>query len=158
MAPARPIVKATEHIYLVRTRTPETWYAFHEVKDASRPSSTMLAVFVDELAARSWAHSLEMYHAAHGRYPSRELPRRTRSLPWVMTLPRHAPPPQLDRLDVVRMPFADAAAMLTGTGISCRMVLDPDNLRHKIDVEYRLDRAAMCSRLEHDLSRTIAEP
>lgn len=147
-----PIVTSAKPVFLVGTRAPRTWYAFHDVSRLSRVTSTALAVFMDKRAATAWALSLEAYHDEHGHYPSREV-RRGQKLPWVRV---PEPGARLDppaRLDVVCMPFADVAAMVKGTGINCRMMLDPANMYHKMDVLYPPDRAATCARLEHEYSR-----
>lgn len=151
MKPARAgrVIRATDRVFLIRTRGQQpTYFAVHDTARFTRSSFTMLMAFARESDASIWARSLDVYREERGAYPSREMARQTKRLAWVQDDACPAAP----ELDVVSMPFTDVVAMLTGTGVNCRLLHDGENMLHRTDVMQPFDRAAACSRLEHVLS------
>lgn len=143
-------VRATDPVFLIRTRDPRpTYYAMHDMARLTHTSCTMLVAFAREADARAWARSMHAHKREHGAYPAREFRRQTRHLAWVRD---DAGDDDATGLDVVPMPFTDALAMLKGTGANCRLLHDIRDLRHRTDVMQPFDKAAVCTRLEHDLS------
>lgn len=146
---------AMDRVFLVQVRGPRpTWFALHDTAPVSRTSHTMLVAFAEEKHARQWACSLEKYADEHGgTYPPREFARQTKRLAWVRDAVDAAP----DRLAVVEMPVAEVMALVKGTGMSYRLFQDPHNLGRRVDVVQAFDKAAVCNRLEHQLSLACPE-
>ena len=150
-----PVVRASNQLYLLRLTTERpSWYGFHGVSPITRSSHTILVAFDDETHAHCWAGSLEAYERAHGMYPTREFSRPLEKLDWMLD----TQPQQLDKLEVIQMPFGEVMSMIKGTGMACRVVLDPHNLEHKTDVCLTFNKAATCARLRADFESSVAEP
>lgn len=140
-------------VYLVRTKAPKpTWYALTLIAPRSLVASTALVAFRHPEHAHRWAAGLEAYHREHGHFPSREFTKLPASFKW-MPAPTTTELPPLDLVDVHKMSMADVQGMMKGSGLRCRVVLDPDDLRKKIDISLTLDRAATCARLTATLER-----
>lgn len=147
--PAPRVIRATDRVFLIRTRGQQpTYFAVHDMARITHTSCTMLVAFAKEDDARAWARSLDAHKQRHGAYPQRELPRQTKRMPWV----REDALPDPPELDVVPMPFTDVVAMLKGTGVNCRLLHDGRNMVHRTDVVQPFDKAAVCSRLEHSFA------
>ena len=140
-------------VYLVRTTTPArpTWFAVHTVGPITKMTQTHLVAFTDRAHAEACAHGLEAYRDRHDAYPAREFSKWPAALDWMAETP--ASPAGSPHLEIVEMPMDDVLAMMTGTGLSCRLLRDPSNLRSKIDVKQPFDRAATCTRLTYLFER-----
>lgn len=149
-----------DSVFLVRAPGPKpTWFTLHDMPHQARPSTSMVAVFMREDDAAALARGLEAYRREHGRYPPREFARQTKRLTWLRDLQLvEAAAGGVDEVaSVTEMPLSDVMAMLKGSGAYCRLLFDLDNLTHRIDLVQSFDKAAVCSKLEHDLSLQPAE-
>lgn len=146
-----------DSVFLVRAPGPKpTWFTLHDMAHQARPSTSMVAVFMRKDDAAALARGLEAYRREHGRYPPREFARQTKRLAWLRDVHGVEVAAGGDGVDeaasVAEMPLSDVMAMLKGSGAYCRLLFDLDNLTHRIDLVQSFDKAAVCSKLEHDLS------
>lgn len=151
-------LRPNDSVFLVRAPGPKpTWFTMHDMANQSRPSTSMVAVFMRREDAAALARGLEAYRGKHGRYPPREFARQTKRLPWLRELDVQegdgdGAGAAEEAAQVVEKRLDDVMAMLKGSGAYCRLLFDADNLTHRIDLVQSFDKAAVCSKLEHDLS------
>lgn len=158
--PAAHGLRPGDSVFLVRAPGPRpTWFTLHDMANQSQPSTSMVAAFMREDDAAALARGLEAYRGRHGRYPPREFARQTKRLAWLRDRAAAAADDGSDpeAASVVQMPLSDVMTMLKGSGAYCRLLFDLDNLTHRIDLVQSFDKAAVCSKLEHDLSLQPAE-
>ena len=152
--PAARGLRPGDAVYLVRAPGPRpTWFGMHDMANQAHPSRAMVAAFQQQEDALRLARGLEAYRAKHGRYPPREFARQTKRLAWLRERAAvAADAADVEGVEVVEMALGDVLAMLKGTGAYCRLLFELDNLTHRIDLVQSFDKAAVCSKLEHDLS------
>lgn len=152
--PAARGLRPGDAVYLVRTPGARpTWFGMHDMANQAHASRAMVAAFQRKEDALTLARGLEGYRAKHGRYPPREFAKQTKRLAWLRErVAVEADAVDVEGVEVVEMALGDVLALLKGTGAFCRLLFDLDNLTHRIDLVQSFDKAAVCSKLEHDLS------
>lgn len=133
-------------MYLLRTKSKAspTWYGVHIIGPITKLTHTHLLAFSERAHAHSYARALELHRAKHGAYPNREFFKWPKAHEWMEA----DGTVEVSDIEVVETTMADVLAMMKGTGVSCRLLVDPADMRRKIDVKQPFDKAATCARLE----------